>query len=383
MPRGDIAALAAAHQVKVATARYVPLFAQVATNECIPTGITMLNLALSGRVTGGIKRGSLFHICGDSDAGKSVMAMTLLAQSSLDSRCSKYELYKDDAEASDNFVLDAMFGSALVRRLKHPGKDNTSSYTIEEFYDNHYRLCKAGRSFISVLDSMDGLESHSGIALFEENMERRENDKETKASYGDGKAKYNSQSLRKLKQAVGESGSLLVVVSQTRDNISPVSMAEQVHAGGRALKFYSTVQLWLANRGKLTKMIHGKEHQNGVLSRCRISKNHITGRHIDFLIPFYFGYGIDDIQCSLRWLCDPTGAGIWKMGGGKLTTHKEFGLDAEYKLADFVHEARKADSDLAIRFSQAIQQAWDGLEKELRMPGRFSGEDAPITIGEE
>ena len=375
MPRAeklDVAKLAAAHAASTATAKYEPLFSPVPAEDCIPTGVTILNLAMSGRIDGGAKKGTIIHTVGDSDTGKSVLAMTLLAEASVDPRCDEYELIKDDPECSDSFPVREMFGPALAQRVMRPSTKDENSYFIEDFFFNIYGKLEKKVPFIYVLDSMDGLESHAGVDLFEENMERAAAGKEMKQSYGDGKAKKNSENLRKLKSDLKSSGSILNIVSQTRDNINPMSMQEQVHAGGRALKFVAQYQMWLAPRGKIVKNIHGKEHPCGVLARVRLSKNHVTGRHLDFVMEIPFGYGVDDERTVVRWMCDPTGAGLWKLGKGVITTKGECGLAKEYKASEFVAMARK---DIAFRamYLQAVQQAWDELEKQLRKPGRYGG----------
>jgi RecA/RadA recombinase len=377
MPRAnklDIAKLASDHAVATSEAKYEPLFAPVPASECVPTGVTILNLAMSGRVDGGAKQGTIVHTVGDSDTGKSVLAMTFLAEGSVDPRCAGYDLIKDDPECSDSFPVREMFGSALADRIKHPaGEDgDENSYYIEDFFFNIYERLQTKKPFLYVLDSMDGLESHAGVELFEENAKRAAAGNELKQSYGDGKAKKNSENLRKLKADLKASRSILNIVSQTRDNINPMSMQEQVHAGGRALKFVAQYQMWLAPRGKIVKNIHGKEHACGVLARVRLSKNHVTGRHLDFVMEIPFGYGVDDERTTVRWMCDPTGAGLWKLGKGVVTTKGECGLEKEYKASEFVSLARKS-GDFRNAYLMAVQQAWDNLEKQLRKPGRYSG----------
>jgi len=359
------------HVAKTAAAQYTPLFAAVPVDQCIPTGCTIMNLAMSGRVDGGAKQGSIVHTIGDSDTGKSVLAMTGLAEASIDARCNDYLLYKDDSEQSDSFPVREMFGDSLATRLKHPGKDDTSSYFIEDFFFSIYGLLKKAEPFIYVLDSMDGLESHAGVDLFEENMKLHAKGKDLKQSYGDGKAKKNSENLRKIKAALKNTKSLLNIVSQTRDNINPMTMAEQVHSGGRALKFVSTYQFWLAPRGKIVRSINGKDHQCGVLARVRFSKNHVTGRHLDFVLEIPFGYGVDDERTTIRWMCDDTGAGLWELAKGVITTKGECGLEKTYKAKEFIAGVRQPGA-MRTNYLTAVQMAWDNLETKLRKPGRYS-----------
>ena len=363
----------------VLAAEPVKPFARIPVNKTIPTGVTMLNLAASGDARGGWKKGSIVHIVGDSDTGKSVLAETTPAQAATERRFDKYDLIKDDSEGSDCFPTEDMFGRALAKRLRTPNTDGTSSYYIEDFFFTVYGLCKKERPFIYLMDSVDGLEGVDNVEKFEENAALHAKGREMKGSYGDGKAKIASGNLRKIKTALLGTESLLVAVSQTRDNINPDTMAEKTHAGGKAWKFYSQYQLWLAPRGKLTKSVKGKQQEIGTLARVKLTKNHATGKHLDFVMPMYYGYGIDDEQCTLRWMTSKDGAGeVWKMSAGVLTTRGECGLGKTYQLADFVRAVR-TDPTTREQYLDAVQLAWDEMEALLRRPGRYSGrtDEAP------
>ena len=371
MPRGDITKLAEAHAKSTKMTEYKPVTEGFPPGECLSTGCSILNLACSGSVVGGIRKGSLVHIIGDSDTGKSLLALTLLAEASINPDFKEYQLFKDDTEAADRFPIGAMFGKALSERILYPEEDGGGSFLIEDFYFGIHRQLKSTKGkLVYILDSMDGLESHAGMELFETNAELHEKGKTMKQSYGDGKANKNSQNLRKLKMAITKSGSILVIVSQTRDNIDPTTMAEKTHAGGRALKFNATLQMWLAPRGKITKTIRGEDFQIGTLARVRISKNHLIGKYLDFELPMYYGYGIDDEQCSLRWLCGAGSAEHWKLSKGVVTTRGEEGLEKTYNLVELVQEIRTNET-LAFSFKRALQMAWDDLETQLRQPGRY------------
>jgi len=372
MPRkNNVKELVAAHTARVMAAARVKPFQPLAVNGTVPTGCTMLNLAASGNARGGWQAGAIVHGVGDSDTGKSALALTTLAECSINRRFAKYDLIKDDPESSCSFPIAEMFGADLARRMKAP-HSGEASYFIEDFYFGVYGRLKAGTPFIYVLDSMDGLESIAGTEKFEDNAKLRARGKEMKGSYGDGKAKVNSENMRKIKLALAKTSSLLFIVSQTRDNINPDTMAEKTHAAGRALKFYSQYQFWMAPRGQLTKSIKGKQVQCGTLARVKFSKNHATGKHLDFVLPFYYGYGIDDEQCTIRWMIAPESGAPWKLSAGVLTTRGEDGLPKTCPVSEYTKRVR---SDAAFReaYLDAVQSAWDEYESKLRRPGRYSG----------
>ena len=371
MPRADkFANLVSSRTAAVQSAAYKPLFSKLRPQDCCPTGCTILNLCLSGRTDGGWAWGSIGHVVGDSDTGKTVIAKHTLAEASMLPDTKKIEKIDDEVEQSSSSDLLSMFDKCADTWVA-PGPDGQVSSMIEDFYGYIYKRLKAGGRFVYVLDSMDMLESKAGTELFEENISLNEKGKDLKGSYGDGKAKQNSTGLRKLKQKLKHTKSLLIIVSQTRDNMNPMSMDPKTHAGGRALKFCSAYQMWLAPLKKLDKMVLGKKRDIGILTRVRVSKNHVTGAHADFAMPFYYGYGIDDFRCSIQWMVDN---GMWKLGGGTLSFGKyAFGLDsASQELHTFATRLRKGEQPLVDQFQLAIQKGWDYLENECRQSGRYS-----------
>ena len=351
-----------------------PLFSKVSPKECLPTGITIMNLAMSGRVDGGVKLGTLVHIVGDSETGKSLAAYTMLAEASICTRFRHYDLIKDDVEQSDAFPVEEMFGKDLAKRLQEPHKKDgvpAPSEMIEEFYAGVYKRLKMSTPFVYTLDSMDALEAIDNTEKYEANVELMDKGKKMLGSYGDGKAKINSTNLRKIKAMLKRHQSILIIVSQTRDNINPMTMDPKTHAGGKALKFYSQYQMWLANAGRLTRTINGNKVHCGNLVKFKLSKNQVTGKHLDFEIPFYYGYGIDDEQSIARWMTNKKdGCGLWTIKDGSLTTQGEPGLQKKYSIKEFIRLGR---GEHRVALLQAVQKAWDDLEMKIRLPGRYSG----------
>jgi RecA/RadA recombinase len=342
-----------------------PLYAACDADDCIPTGCTVLNLALSGRADGGWLKGRIANVVGDSDTGKTVLVLTTLAEVANGDRCKRHELHYDDVEQSNGFDMASMFGY-LSDRLD----DADASFFVEDFYGKVFKLLRRDKSFIYVCDSMDALVSHASIDKFEENIKLLDNGKEAKGSYGDGKAKFNSEGLRTIKPELKKKDSLLLIVSQTRDNINPMSMEEKTRAGGRALKFYSCYEMWLAKRMDMSATQGGVKRKLGVVARVRISKNHATGKHLDFNMPIYYGYGIDDERCCIMWLI---AEGIWKGKefGGDVITNGEFG-PKEWKCSALA-QAIRAHVPHRSRLSALMQESWDAIEQKCRRPGRYSG----------
>jgi RecA/RadA recombinase len=323
-----------------------------------------LNLCFSGRTDGGWGEGSIGHVVGDSDTGKTMLVLHSLAEASIHKPKKVLKIF-DDAAASSSDGLLSMFSTTTDSWLMPP----PSKY-IDDFFGAVHNRVKAKVPFIYALDDMDVLQTHAGVELFEENQKLLAAGKEKKGSYGMGKAKTNSDALGMIKQDIKELESLLLIISQTRDNINPMTMAEKTHAGGRALKFYAAYQLWLALRGAITMSRRGVKYKIGIIARVKVTKNHVTGSYVDFQMPIYYGYGIDDFRCSMQWMADNK---LWEMKEGKLRTGKYgYGLKADYDLNDFIKGLRAGQG--VDDFQSAIQQGWDLVESECRQPGRYSGQ---------
>jgi len=271
----------------------------------VPTGSTLLNLACSNTVAGAFKLGTLNNIIGDSSAGKSLLCLNMLAEIAQRSEFKDHLFIYDDVERRLFFDIRRLFGSKVADRIVGPDGPVTesASSTIESFYYNVDNRLREGRPFFWFLDSMDGLDSEASERKFQENKEAFQKEKEGKGSYGDGKAKINSENMRKITQNLRNTNSALIIISQTRDNLNP-GFQPKTRAGGRALEFYASHIMWLAKVKKIKKMIRGKNRTIGVDVRASISKNSLTGLQTEVDFPLYYGYGLDDISSMIDFLID-------------------------------------------------------------------------------
>ena len=367
MPRSDkFAAIVKGRTEAVKDATYKPLFAKIPASRCYPTGCTILNLCLSGRHDGGWAYGSIGHVVGDSDTGKTMLAKHTLAEATL-CKSAKVKKIDDEVAQSSSADLLSMF-SKTADSWQTPGADGVVSRYIDDFFGYVWGLLKKKEQFVYVLDDMDTLQTLAGEELFEENQRLIAAGKDKKGSYGMGKAKTNSDCLGMVKQGLKGTDSLLMIISQTRDNINPMTMAEKTHAGGRALKFHAAYQMWLAYKGPIKQSRRGLQYKVGIQARVKVTKNHVTGSYADFTVPIYYGYGIDDFRCSIQWMVDNK---LWDLGAGVLTTGRyRFGLPEKIDLASFVKGLRAGEG--VAEFQSAIQQGWDLVESECRQPGRYS-----------
>ena len=280
----------------------------------LSSGLTVLNLACTNNPDCFIEKGTYLLMPGESEGGKSMLATQLLAEAANNPNFDGYELVYDDAEHGCCFDIKQMFGSKLAARIRAPRYDKSDnpmySNTVEDFFFNVDDLQDAKKPFVYILDSMDGLTSSASDAKFEENKEQRRADLEKgkedtvlTQGFGDAKAKFISQSLRRVVNRLKDTNSILVIICQIRENITGYG-PKYTRSGGRALKFYAHQEIWLFKGKVLTRTLDKKERTYGNISRAEIHKNRITGMKSCVEFPVLIGTGISDADSCLDWLVD-------------------------------------------------------------------------------
>lgn len=249
----------------------------------IPTGSTLLNLALSDDPYGGFVLGTMANIIGDSQAGKTFLLWSCFAEVTYNEKFDDHELNYDEPESAFAFNVPKLFGAKVEDRVNR----DTVSESVEEFHDNVIEKLNNGETFIYGLDSLDAIAP-------EDEIERDIR----KGTFGAGKPKLMSEMFRKITTKIKNTNSLLFVISQTRDNIGVMFGDKRTRSGGRALKFFSTHELWLA----VKEHIKVKDRNVGTYVRVKISKNKITGKERIVEFPIYYDYGIDDITSCIDFL---------------------------------------------------------------------------------
>ena len=287
---------------------------RVSPEMYLSSGITMLNLATTNHPDCFVERGTYILFVGQSGAGKSYVATQLLAEAANNPLFDDYELIYDDVEHGQFFDIPRMFGNKLAHRLRAPHEDESGmpiySSTVEDFFFSVDDFQNAHKPFIYVLDSMDSLTSSVADTKFVENKEQRRKDlekgKEVSSltqGYGDGKAKQISGNLRRVVSRLRDTGSILIILSQVRDNITGMG-ARYTRSGGQALKFFAHGEFWFYTEGDLKRVVDKKERKYGQMTRVSIQKNRITGIKNDIRFPILLGAGISDPDSCIDWLIE-------------------------------------------------------------------------------
>jgi len=173
------------------------------------------------------------------------------------------------------------------------------------------------------------LSSRKVLKRFEDNAEAHEKGQKEDESYGTEKAKVHSERLRVARNRLRETGSILIIISQTRDKIGAMAFQEtKTRSGGRALRFFADVELWTSVVSQLTKTVKGKKRNVGAIIQIKVKKNRVTGKHRTIEVPFREDYGVDDTLGCINYLIEE---GHWKGTEATVKAASEFGFNGGSK----------------------------------------------------
>lgn len=292
----------------------VPRVPPIPPEDFLSTGCTQLNLAFTGHPDRGVPKGTFLYLVGDSGSMKTWLAFTLFAEASRNKQFAKHRFVYDAPENGALMEVPHFFGPDAAKRIVPPRGTKAApvfSETVQQLYYNIDDALDKGPC-IYVCDSMDGLNADEDDAKFDAEKKAFEAGDEVKGSYGMAKAKANSKNINRVVQRLRKTGSVLVVISQTRDKIGGMIPGQKTRSGGRALKFYAHLEAWTSVRAPLTRSHMGKVREYGSTIAIDVQKNRVCGWEGKLEVPFIKGFGIDDVGGMVRFLIDE---GYWDVTG--------------------------------------------------------------------
>ena len=323
----------------------------------LSSGSTLVNLACSGRVEGAFLTGHYYFVVGDSMSGKTWLGMSCFAEAANDERFARYRFIYDPTEAGALMDLEQYFGKRAAERIEI---QDPPSGTAEEFYFNVTDALDGEFPFVYVLDSQDSLSSVAEQEKFDEVKGAHRKGKATTGSYGDNKAKVHSANIRKLIGPLRESGSILIVLNQTRDSFDLFKPSS--YSGGRALVFYATLQLWNKVKERIKRNVRGKQRQLGVLVRVLVKKNRLTGRERAVDVPIFNSFGIDEVGSLVDYLVEEK---AWSKTGNGFVEATGLGPTAKLRRDDLIRKIE--DEELVDDLRALVQRCWDEIERECEV----------------
>ena len=320
--------------------------------DLFPTGCTVYNLALGG----GHPVGKIINIVGDKSTAKTLLATEVVALART-LYGDKFEWWYDDAEAGYSLPVEEVYGFNIIP------DEMIASETVEEFGRNIERkldLLDDGKYFIYVLDTLDGLPSEAEIKRQDKIKKLLEKGKEIDTgTYGLNKQKYMSEFFRTLCRKIKRKNCLLIIVSQVRENIGVTFGAKYVRMGGKALDFYASQVIWLAEAEKHYK----KDRATGITIKAKITKNKEGKPFRQCYIDILFDYGVDDIMSNINFLYD------LKTETGKQKKTEQVVWDGEkYSVRRLVRHIEQ--NNLEDELKNRTIQKWNDVEESISSKDR-------------
>jgi recombination protein RecA len=250
----------------------------------ISSGCELLDCALGG----GYAQARVINIVGDKSTGKTLLVIEVCANFALS--VPKGMIRYKEAEAAFDKNYARVLGAPLDR-MEFEEEFDTVEELEKDVTDFCARVTKKRVPGLYIVDSLDAL---SDKAELKRDIE--------KGTYGASKAKLMSEFFRRNKRKLQKAKVTLVIVSQVRDKINVAFGRKWSRSGGKALDFYASQVVYLAEVKKLYRTVRGVRRAYGVVIRAKITKNKvgIPFREVEFSL--IFGYGIDDVLASLAWL---------------------------------------------------------------------------------
>jgi len=328
----------------------------------LSSGSTMMNLACTGRPDACFRAGCYYHFVGDSDSGKTFLCLTCLAEACLNEDFSGHRIIYDAPERGALMNIRRFFGRGLEKRMEPPAREKNGSphysATVQEFYYHLDDALNTGPC-IYVVDSQDSLSSDEEVAKFDERKTAFRKGKGTTGTYTDGKAKIHSSHLRKCMGPLASTGSILILINQTRDSFD--LFERSTHGGGRALKFYCTLQLWSSQAGKIKRKVRGKDRELGTLCKVRVRRNRETGRDRTVTVPIYHSFGIDDVGSMASYLISEN---VWEKDGNVVRVQ---GIGPEFKMGQESLIQHVEENDLVEDVRALVVETWDEVERACQV----------------
>ena len=319
-------------------------------NYHIHTGSSLLNLALTGNAQKGWPTGRVSNVIGDKSTGKTLLAIEAASNCLLLSpEGTKPKVYYAEAEAA----FDQPYAANLGMPVDLVNFEAVT--TVEDFYESLRNACSQATSKQPTLYILDSLDAITSKAEMDRDIDE--------STYGGEKQKKIGETFRKLVKPMEDANLHLFIISQIRENISTIPFAPKYRrSGGKALDFYASHLVWLAETGKLkntkTKMTYGLNIQ------ANITKNKVAAQYRKVEFPLIFQFGVDEIYSLMKFMSNtllPTNLRLKKETGGYFVWQ---GVRAQ--INEFVTVIEEEPQLYKALVAQA-QLAWDWFEETSRI----------------
>ncbi len=327
--------------------------------DAISTGSLSLDLALG---IGGLPRGRIVEIYGPESSGKTTLALHCIAEA----QKAGGEVAFIDVE----HALDPVYAKALgvdIDSLLVSQPD-----TGEQALEICEALVRSGAIDAIVIDSVAAM------------VPRAEIEGEMGDSHVGLQARLMSQALRKLTGVIGKTGTVAIFINQLREKVGVVYGNPEVTAGGRALKYYSSVRIDV-------RRIEGLKDSTGAFignrTRAKVVKNKVAPPFKEAEFDIMFGQGISktgellDLAVKLGFI---TKSGAWfgygdtRLGQGRdntkayLEAHPDLFAEIEQLVRD------NADKLYTLKKGEVLKRPANIDDAPVKAPAAAKAEDAAV-----
>ena len=329
----------------------------------LPSGSVIIDLICSdgkGYSTG------IINLVGDSSSGKSFLSGECIAKTK-QILGKNFNWFYDNCEMGYKINSKKLYDFDILK----DGflKETKVSDTIEDFeYNINYVIenKKPEDYFIYVLDSFDGFSSEDEEKYMEKRRkalkkkkEEEEGSGDESGTYGLAKQKFMHQFCRSYIRKLEKNNILLIIVSQIKGNIGVKFGSKYKRLGGKALDFYPSIVLWLAEVEKYLK----KKRAVGICIKVKATKARSEHPFREGFIDLIFDYGIDDVATNLKFLYDLN----TEKGKNKKKTicnwdGKEFTFESLVKHIE--------ENDLELELENRVKELWFEIEESISSKGR-------------
>lgn len=346
---------------------------EIKEQRFISTGSTLLNLALSDRVDGGYLLGAVHNLIGKSGIGKSYLALAMNAEGVQSQEFKDYIFNYRETEAAMNFPMAKMFGKAMSRVNFYPElKDRGKPITMQAWHNDLLKSTKT--PVIETCDSFDGITTEEAL----------KGEIKAKGGFQTEKPLIASALFPKIVGQICANQSILLIISQTKKNIGVMFGPQDRRAGGDALGFNSSSEIWIDKISTIYKKVRGENEKIGAYISAKVTKNKLTGKLRTISFPIYYEYGLDDTRSMIEWLIDKKFWGKEKLekkdktGKSKRELIQERMEEKEEKeslvidtCGDFINGKLETliqhieDNNLEDKLKHIVQESWNQLENEI------------------
>lgn len=257
--------------------------------EFVSTGSTVLDYSIANKRDGGVPVGRITELIGENQAGKTLLATHILANTQkrggvaicIDTECDMDRGFSQRVGLNWDKLIYTNSLECIEDIIAHI--ENVVVNTRQRYKDTLITI---------VWDSIAASKARAEIEnpLLEVPMALH--------------ARLMSGGLRKIRSLIHSERICLVCTNQTRTKIGVSFGDPNTTAHGKAMSFYTSVRVKLARTKKLEEKRNGIDRVVGAMCQAKVIKNKCGPgwRTVDF--PIMYDYGVDDAQGILEYLCD-------------------------------------------------------------------------------